>query len=156
MNSVKINNEINLTYPDGFREMGEEELSKYFGSAQNRWGAHDDENHVVLSVNWSKKKLLSFLADAESALIAAEGRLRRNLVNYQRVTSYKTKIGKKKKAHGIRFEYRANTSVMLQVGDLVMFKHKKKVYALYYICRKTKAAASLPAFEEVLKSITLS
>ena len=154
MNTVTINNEINLSYPDSFNEMGEEELAKYFGSPQNRWGAHDAENHVVLSVGWTKKKLLSFLADAESALIGAEARLSRNLVNYQRITSYKPKLGKKKKARAIRFEYRVNDSVSIHVGDLVVFKHKKKIYSVYYICRKSKAAEVLPAFEEVLKSIS--
>lgn len=154
MNNATINNEISLTYPDGFNVMSEDELSKYFGSPQNRWGVFDAENHVILSVGWTKKKLLSFLVDAESAMIGAEARLSRNLVNYQRVTSYKTKLGKKKKAKGIRFEYRVNDSVSIHVGDLVIFKHKKKIYSVYYICRKSKAAQVLPAFEEVLKSIT--
>ena len=38
MNSVKINNEIGLNYPDGFNEMSAEELTRHFGSAEQRWG----------------------------------------------------------------------------------------------------------------------
>ena len=86
-----------------------------------------------------------------------EGRLKRQLLNYQRATSYKTKIASKKNnAHAIRFEYRVNNSVNIHVGDLVVFKHKKKVYYIYYITRQPKAIELLPAFEEVLKSITLN
>ena len=154
MNNVRINNEVNLTYPDGFAEMNEEALAKYFGSPANRWGVYDGENHVILSVSWTKGGFFSFLTDAESMLIGVEGRMRRNLLNYQRISSYKTKIGKKK-AYGIRFEYRVNTSKMVQVGDLVSFKHKKNYYAIHLITRKTNAAAPRVAFEETLKSITV-
>lgn len=154
MNNARINNEIDLTYPDGFAEMTGEQLARYFGSPDNRWGAFDDANHIILSVAWKKAGFFGFLNDAESMMIGAEARMKRNLVNYQRVNSYKMKIADKKKAFGIRFEYRVNDSVMLHVGDLVIFKHKKKFYSVYYITRKINAAASLPAFEEVLKSIT--
>ena len=54
MNTVKINNEINLTFPDGFNEMGEEELTRYFSSPNNRWGAYNADEHIILSVGWKK------------------------------------------------------------------------------------------------------
>lgn len=153
MNNVKINNEINLTYPDGFNEMGEEELKKYFGTPNNRWGVHDAPNHVILSVCWTKKGFFSFFADPESFLIGAESRLHKRLLNYQRIGQFKTKIASKK-AQGIRFEYRVNDSVVVQVCDLYAFKHKNKIYAVYYILRKNDAIEKLPGFEEILKSIT--
>ena len=155
MFTVRINNEINLTYPDGFKEMGEEELKKQFGSAVNRWGAFDADKHIVLSVGWKKAGFFSFLTDAEAYLIELEARLHRSLLNFQRVGKFKTKVAGKKKAFGIRFEYRVNDSVSIHAGDVFVFKNKNKYYAVYYITRKNHAVENLPAFEEVLKSISV-
>ena len=154
MKNARINNEIDLSYPESFADMSAEELTRYFGSPDNRWGVYDAEDHIVLSVGWTKAKFLQKLTDAESVLIGIEGRLRRRLLNYQRISSYKYEISKNK-ANGIRFEYRSNDSVMVQVADLVVFKYKGKFYAVYYITRKTNAASTRPAFQEVLNSVKL-
>ena len=154
MNAVKINNEINLTYPDGFKEMGEAELTRYFTTPENRWGVYDADRHIILSVGWSKAGFKRLLTDAESMLIETEGRLQRSLVNYQRVTSYQYKIASKK-AYGIRFEYRVNDAALVQIADLVMFKHNKKFYALHFITRQSSAVAGRLEFQQMLDSITL-
>ena len=154
MNNTKINNEINLTYPDSFKEMGEAELIRYFSSAQNRWGVYDADRHIILSVGWTKGGFRDALTDAESVLIGIETRLRRSLVNYQRVASYQYKVASKK-ARAIRFEYRVNDAALVQVADFVVFKYNKKFYVIQYITRLTNAAEVRPEFEEVLKSVTL-
>lgn len=155
MLNVQINNEVNLTYPDGFNVMNEEELTRYFGTPADRWGAYQADDHIILSVKWTKAGFKRTLTDAESFMIEVESGLMRNLVNYQRVTDYKLKIGKKK-AYGIRFTYRVKDSVSIHVSDVVVFKHKKYFYTVYYVTRKKNAASSRPAFQEVLNSITLS
>lgn len=154
MNKARINNEIELTYPDGFREMSEDELSKYFSSPANRWGAYNADEHIILSVSWTKKGFLSFLTDEESILIGAESCMKRNLLNYQRISSFKTTVASKK-ARGIRFEYRVNDAKIIQVGDLIVFRQKNKFYAVHYITRKANAGSSRVAFEETLKSISV-
>ena len=155
MYNVKINNEIDLTYPESFVEMSEEELTRHFGKPDNRWGAFDADQHIILSFSWAKSSFVKTLGDADLYLSEIEARLRRGLVNYQRVLSFNTKVGGKK-AFGIRFEYRVNDSVNIHVGDLVVFKYKKKYYAVYFITRKKNAASSRPAFQEMLQSITLA
>ena len=157
MKNIRINNEIDLNYPDGFNEMSEEELARYFGTPADRWGVFDPVSHTVLSVHWEKAKFYRKLCDAEWYLIDIEGRLRKKLVNYQRSTSYKVDIQKKKKkGQAIRFEYRVNDSVSIHVCDLVVFTHKKNIYFIYYITRQGNAAQTIPAFEEVLKSLALN
>lgn len=154
MSKVTINNALVLDCPDSFKEMGEEELTKYFGSPQNRWGAYNADEHIILSVGWRKAGIIT---DAEMALIDIESRMRRSLLNYQRVSSYKTPvITKKNTGYGIRFEYRVNDSVSIHAGDLVVFKHKNRCYAIEFVTRKSHAAQALPAFEEILKSIAVS
>lgn len=152
MNNVKINSELGLSYPDGFKEMGEAELTRYFSSPANRWGAYNDDEHIILSVSWAKAGFLR--SDPEMFLSGVEARMRLSLLNYQRVTEFKTKIAGKK-AYGIRFEYRVNDKKLVQVADMVSFKYKKNFYTVHYITRKLNAASSRPDFLEVLKSVSL-
>ncbi len=154
MNNVKINNELNLNYPDGFNEMGEVELAKYFGTPNNRWGVHEPDKHIILSVYWSKRRFLNMMTDAESVMIGAEARLKRSLINYQRIASYNMKIAKKK-AKCVRFEYRVNDKKLVQVADLIIFKHKKQFYSIYFISRKSNAAEVRREFKDVIDSITI-
>ena len=154
MNNVIINNELNLTYPDGFHEMSEEELTKYFSTPADRWGVFNSDEFILLSVKWTKAGFKRTFTDAESYMIELEAILRRRLVNYQRLLEFKTKVGGKK-AQGIRFEYRVKDSVRIHVGDLITFKYKKYFYSILYLTRKKNAAAARPAFQEVLNSVTL-
>lgn len=151
MNNVQVNNELNLTYPDGFKEMGEAELIKYFGKPDNRWGAYHADDHIILSVGWKKAGLSS---NTEGVLFELESRMKRNLLNYQQIHAFQTKVASKK-AHGVRFEYRVNDARLNQVCDLIVFKSKKVFYSVWFITRKFNAAESRRAFEEVLNSITL-
>ena len=153
MDTVKINNEINLNCPDGFKEMGEEELTRYFSKPDNRWGAYEADRHIILSVSWTKAGFLK--SDPEMVVYGAEARLRRNLLNYQRISEFNIKVAGKK-AYGVRFEYRVNDARIVQVTDLITFKYKKNFYSIYYVTRKTTAAADRADFEEVIKSISLS
>ena len=156
MLSVNINGQINLTYPEGFNEMGEEELIRYFSSPDNRWGVYEPDKHVIISVSWKKAGFFSFMSDAESIIIGAESRMRRNLLNYQRTKAGKMKLcGKKIKAYGITFEYRVNDKKIVQVGDLVVFKYKKFIYAIHYIGRKANEEENRPVFDELIKSLTV-
>ena len=155
MYSIQINNEVNLVYPDGFNTMNEEELTRYFSTPADRWGAFNADDHILLSVSWKKAGFKRTFTDVESYMIEVESGMLRNLLNYQRITDYKIKIGKQK-AYGIRFEYRVKDAALVQVCDIVTFKYKKKFYSVYYVTRKVNATANLPAFQEVLKSITLN
>lgn len=157
MYNVKINNEIGLNYPDGYEEMGQEELTRYFGNPENRWGAYNAEQHIILSVKWEKAGFMQ--SDPEMYLYDIEARLRKSLVNYQKIQSYSFDVTQKKKKYkiknGLRFEHRVNDSARVHIVDLVVFKYKKNFYSVYYITRKANAAASRPAFQEILQSITL-
>ena len=154
MINAKINNEINLTYPEGYNEMNEAELSRYFGTPDNRWGVFDPGRHIVISVGWNKPGFFSSMGDAESFLLKMTSRMRRTLLNYQVVNEYELKIASKD-ANGIRFEYRVNDSVSVHSADLVVFKYKSKFYAIQFAARKNKADEYRREFLELLQSITL-
>ena len=152
MNTVKINNEVNLTYPESFKEMGGEELTRYFGKPDDRWGAYDADRHIILSVSWAKAGFMS--SDPEMVAAEAEARLRRNLLNYQRISEFNIKIASKK-AYGVRFEYRVNDSCRVHISDMIVFKYKKNFYTIYYVTRKKNAGEYRLDLEEIIKSISL-
>lgn len=155
MKQATVNNELTLTYPDSYEEMSEEELVRYFKSAQNRWGVYDAERHVILTVSWSKAGFFSFMSDAESMLIGVEASLKRNLINYRRKEAFKTKIAKQK-GYGIRFEYRVNNANIYQIGDLRAIKYKGKYYALQYIGRRITDEECHPDFDQLVESVILN
>lgn len=157
MKNVTINNVISLTYPDSYQEMGEEELQRYFSSSKNRWGVYDPERHVILTVCWSKAGFFSFLTDAESLIIGAEARYKRNLINYRRREAFRTQIAtdkKKKNAYGIRFEYRVNDSNLYHVSDLRTFRHQKYFYSFQYIGRRITDEQCHPDFDAMIASVS--
>ena len=154
MNSVKINNEIGLNYPDGFSEMSAEELTRHFGSAEQRWGIFNPQKHSVISVGWAKAGVKYSMTDAESYLLDMTARMRRSLINYQQISEYQMIIAKKK-AYGVRFEYRVNDSVRVHVSDLIVFKNKKNFYAIQFAARKPSADDDRADLLEVIKSITV-
>ena len=55
MEKIQLNNELTLTYPEGFHVMGKEELEKhqYFGEAP-AWSISDPGRHVMISIAWKK------------------------------------------------------------------------------------------------------
>ena len=55
MEKMKLNNELTITYPDGFHVMDQEELGKhqYFGEAPG-WSISDPDRHIMISAAWKK------------------------------------------------------------------------------------------------------
>lgn len=156
MLNALVNGQINLTYPDSFAEMSEEELIRFFGKPDNRWGVFDADRHAMISVSWKKSGIFGFMTDAESIIIGAESRMSRSLLNYQRSKAGKMKLcGKKIKAYGITFEYRVKDKAIVQMGDLVAFKYKKFIYSIYFVGRKVNDADNRPIFEEMINSMTV-
>ena len=154
MNEAVINNKLKLSYPDGFHVMEEEELTRYFGSAANRWGVFDPERNMIISVSWKKAGFFGFMKDAETVLIDAEAHMKRSLVNYQCTKAFKTKIGKRK-GRGVHFEYRLDASARVHTGEMRVIKAGGAFYALRYIGRKPADEANLKLFEEVIESVSV-
>lgn len=154
MKQATVNQVIHLSYPDSFQDMTAEELRRYFGTEQNRWGVYDAERHAILSVNWSKAGFFSFLTDPESKMISVEAKYKRSLINYRSLASAKTKIAKQK-GYGLRFEYRANNSNMYQIGEIRMIKYKGNFYSFQYVARRITDESCHPDFVKLLESVSL-
>ena len=55
-----INNELEISWPEGFHRMNEAELRKAFkDNNPNRWGIMDEERHMMITVLWNRTNMLS-------------------------------------------------------------------------------------------------
>ena len=147
-------NELSCPYPERCRPMSAEELSRYFSCADNRAGIHDGERHAAVSVSFAKAGWLYALTDAASVLKGAQRSMKRNLKNYRELET-RSLIVAGQKASAVRFEYTANDKQIEQCGELVVFRYKKKFYSVYYISWKEFNEQNLPAFYEMLDSMSL-
>ncbi len=154
MENAKINNELTLQYPDGFHEMTEEDLKKYFVTDGNRWGIHDPERHVVISVAWTRSTFLSYLTDAKSVVGGSERCMKSNLKSYQRIGKLSTEIASKK-ASGIAFQYHPTDANIIQYSEMLAFRQKNMFYVIVYLTHKDKNSDCHPLFDDLLKSIQI-
>lgn len=147
-------NELSCSYPERYRPMSAEELSRYFSCADNRAGIHDGERHAAVSVSFAKAGWLYALTDAASVLKGAQKSMKRNLKNYRELETRSLTVAGQK-ASAVRFEYTANDKQIEQCGELVVFRYKKKFYSVYYITWKEFNEQNQPTFYEMLESMSL-
>ena len=139
--------ELKFLYPEYFHMMSIEEIDRYFCDHTNRIGIRSNERHVIVSVSYTKPKIINYLTDAKSVLSAAQWSMKHNLKNYRcfDVAS--------KKAYSIRFEYTATDSPVEQCGELIVFRVNQKFYSIYYVSLKSLDQENYRDFQAVLNSM---
>ena len=70
-----INDEVILSYPDGFEEMDREQLKAAFlDDNPNRWGIKDEKRHMMVTVLWNRTNMLSAMITGPGTIAdSAEG-----------------------------------------------------------------------------------
>ena len=154
MKQMNINQELTLSYADGFHVMTAEELIKFGGTGVNHSGLYDEARHAFIIVSWTPPGWLNYLTDAKSVVGGAERCMKKNLRNYCREDSFKAVIASHK-AFGIRFVYSATDVDVWQVGELSAFRVNNKFYAVQYVSRKSCGKENRKIYEEVLQSMTV-
>lgn len=153
MNQVLVNNELSLSYPDGFHIMDGAELAQaYQNSNPNRWGIWDKDRHLIVSVFWHRtNRLLVSLADAKSVAKSTERKLRKGLKShgYSFHGFYERELCGQR-THGFHYQYQVGDVV--QSGETIILKHGSLCYTIYCYTRKDTQLAGDPVFEEILRS----
>ncbi len=155
MKKELINEQINIQFPDEFSEMDKTELSEYFNSIDRRWGIHDTDMHIVVSVGWVKvNALVSLITDAKSVANGAGASLERHLKDFIRGEDISVQYGGQNFV-GFGFEFRASDDEsVVQCGRLAVTKVKKLYYAIYFIVRKDTAEESFGICNDIMASIS--
>ena len=152
MNSISVNSEVLINYPDSFELMDNEQIKMAFRDDNpDRWAAWDRENHVIITVGWKKYGFLtSLLADVKNIVVNNEALVEQQYEgrNFKLKGYNDRKIGGHK-ASGYRFEY--DFEDVHQYGQIYLVKNGQTIYAIGCYARDEHEKE----FGELLDGITL-
>lgn len=150
-----IHNAIALQYPESYQLMDDAEKTRFFGSAENRWGIHNREQHTVVSFARTKASaLLSLFTDAKSVANGSLASMKKSLKGFEKTGDISTEICGKK-ASGFSFAYRTDKEDIAQTGQLIVFKAGKRFYVIHCITRQENTEQAQAELDAILASAAL-
>ena len=161
MNTTVLNGQLQVSYPDGFRQMDAEELGRLFPKqVATSWGIWDTDRHIVVTVLWNESNaLLSKLVSNKDLA----KRLRKHLTKAYANNGFRAQGIVKTEISGTQacgFDFAYQVEGIDQVGEIMVFRHVEGhtccCYTIYYYTREERAAQSREVLEEILASMRLA
>ena len=150
----RINQDLNLMVPEGYRVMSAEEMQAMFlDDNPNRWAMRNEAMHHTVAVFYHKSNpFLSMLADAKSVAESTQLRLAEGLLShqYQKGESFPLAMCGQK-AYGFTYRY-INHEVPTD-GTVIVFKHGNICYTVYGYSAAEYTETNRPMFETICKSM---
>ena len=135
MSEATVNNEIKISYSEGYSVMDAEMTSKYFTNTENRWSIKNEENHSIVSIGWNKvNAFMAFLADEKGAANGMHARMSGSLRDYVRGADISRDVCGKKGV-GFDFTYASTEEGIPMEGSIIVFRNGKTFYFIYFIVR---------------------
>jgi hypothetical protein len=154
MAEERINQDLNLMIPEGYRVMSAEEMQAMFlDDNPNRWTMRNEAMHHTVAVFYHKSNpFLSMLADAKSVAESTQLRLAEGLLShqYQKGESFPLAMCGQK-AYGFTYRY-INHEVPTD-GTVIVFKHGNICYTVYGYSAAEYTETNRPMFETICKSM---
>ena len=154
METVVLNNEMQLSYPDSFHVMSEEELSKmtFFGEAPG-WCISDPERHIDVSVSWKKTNgLFAKILNTREIAKNMEAQIRKPMGQYgYRLDSFLEKELGGRRADGYLYAYEVQGTGM--AGESLYLKNGNTFYYIHCYFRDAMRDDSLPVLDEIFGSV---
>ena len=103
-----INNELEISWPEGFHRMSEGELRKAFkDNNPNRWGIMDEQRHMMITVLWNRTNMLSAMTvGPKTVAYSVEHKIKTSFdKSSYHFKSYFPKKVSGRNAYGFRYEY---------------------------------------------------
>ena len=148
-----LNEELELTYPEGFHVMDEKEMSElHFLEEGAGLCLSDPQRHIILTVGWKNAGLAGMMLNAKDAAKKAESAVAGAMKPFG-IRSYGLEEGTVggKKSYSFRYEYTAKETGMTGVTHTV--KSGNTFYYFNYYGRTELNGESLPVLEEILGSV---
>ncbi|MBE6989550.1 MAG: hypothetical protein E7426_02235 [Ruminococcaceae bacterium] len=154
MEQVRLNEDLGLSYPDGFQVMSAEELSKLrFSGGAPQWCISDPERHMILSISWKKVNgLVAKLLSAKDIAKDTEAKLSRPMktYGYRMEDFFELELDGKSTAG---FLYRYTVQGIGMSGKTLTVKNGRTIYYIYFYFRTAARKASLETLDEILDSV---
>ena len=149
---IKLNEELTVTYPDGFHVMDEEEKKKLNAIGGIGEVITDPDRHIILSFGWKKTGgLISKMFSAENASKEVEKNYKSAMkpYDYHFGDRFSRTIAGEK-AEGFSFGYIAQEIEMY--AESYVLKHKKGFYYIHYYSRTSVKEENAAVLNDILDS----
>ena len=153
METALLNNELNISYPDGFHVMDQSELSAYnFYAAAPGWCINDPDRHIMVSVAWKQiPGLFAKMLKTKEVAKSMEGQMAQAMKAYDyRMDEFVSRTPGGKEAEGFCYQYKVQETEMS--GMSFSIKNKNTFYYIHMYYRSALKDQSLPVLEEILNS----
>lgn len=149
---MMLNNELQLSFPDGFRVMDEAELAGLKMIAEGPGCCvKDDSRHMVISVSWKKPGAFAGLLLSVNDLAASmEKYIRKGNAPFgYRLDEFRDITIGGHSARGIRYRYSVQGIEML--GESYVLKSGKQLY-YFHLYTRSSLPDNLKIWESILNS----
>ena len=147
-----LTHELEMTFPEGFHEMGPEELSGLQFIAEGPGVClKDPERHVVVSVGWKQiGAFAGLMLNTKDIAGNMEKTIRKAMepFRYEAGKSVERRIGGET-ARGISFSYTAAGDIGM-AGESLAMKRGKTIYYLHFYTRREMEEENRRIWEEIL------
>ncbi len=149
-----LNNEMNVTFPEGFVIMNAAECSEMKMIKEGRGECiKDTDRHIVISMAWKKAGLFAAAAEPSDAIKKMEANIRKAQAPFDyQLDEFKKKDLGGRSAEGIRFHYVVQNTEM--TSESYITKNGRTFYYLHFYGRTELKEESLAVWEEILNSIS--
>lgn len=154
MESITLNDELTLTYPEGFRVLTQDEMdSMQFLEKGPGTCLSDPERHILISVGWKRPGVLAgLMLNAGDLAKNSEKTIRKAMQNMgYRCRGFEKREIAGNRAEGFGFEYSAQGVEML--GETYVMKIGKTIYYLNFYTRRECETETAAVWEQILETI---
>lgn len=149
-----INNEVILSYPEGFEEMDREALKEVFlDDNPNRWGIKDEKRHMIITVLWNRVRMITAVITGPGTIAdSAEHKMRTSLSRSRyKCNGFEQKKVSGRNANGFTYEYVLEGAE--QIGEVLVFQNVNCYYTLYAYALKENRKVARMIIDSVEDSI---
>lgn len=155
METITLNNELNLTCPKGFHLLSEAELEE-MGYTKKGPGESisDEEGITVISFGWRSAKGFSFVFLKAADIAHHDEKLvMKQMKDYgYLLDGFTTRQIGGENAESFRYGYNFNSERM--AGESLVLKHNKTFYYIHFHTKDKLKAEQSALWEELLRSVT--
>ena len=154
MESITLNDELTLTYPEGFRVLTQDEMdSMQFLEKGPGTCLSDPERHILISVGWKRPGVLAgLMLNAGDLAKNSEKTIRKAMQNMgYRCRGFEKKQIAGNRAEGFGYEYSAQGVEML--GETYVTKIEKTVYYFNFYARREREAEAMTVWKQILETV---
>ena len=155
MERILLNDQLELSCPEGFRRLNEEEIKKFnFANEAPGCVLQNEECHLIVSLAWRK---VNFLLSRLISVKELSGRMADYIANadkdygHKRGENFDVRVAGEKAA-GFEYSYTVEDTAM--DARVIITRHRGFFYYMYFYFRSANRQESLKLIDEIVNSMS--